>query len=233
MFRKSERLPLDRTHMATFSKVLFDLDGTLVDNTAQILDAYQHTFSKLDLAYPGDVPLKKLFGTTLESIAAVLDIGTVEIQDFIDVFRAYDFRYTPDLVVGEIGQLLNNLIQSGVSVGVVTSKIKTSALATLAGAFPDLSLDVLVAGDMTTRTKPDPEPLYLACKLLDIKPSLSIAYVGDSVHDIGAAKAAGLTSVGVTWGVAQETIEDAKPDFVVHDTADLRSVLQCEDNNTG
>ena len=52
------------------------------------------------------------------------------------------------------------------------------------------------------------------------------AYIGDSPADIQAAKAAGVCSVAVTWGVFDEaTLSAEKPDKLVHTIPELLEVL--------
>jgi pyrophosphatase PpaX len=58
---------------------------------------------------------------------------------------------------------------------------------------------VIIGADDTARHKPDPEPILLALERLGAEPG-DAAYVGDSPFDIGAARAAGVHAIGVTWG---------------------------------
>jgi phosphoglycolate phosphatase len=74
---------------------------------------------------------------------------------------------------------------------------------------------VLVGGECTDKRKPSPQPLIHACGLLELKPALCLM-VGDSQHDINAAKAAGMPVVAVDYGYNHgEAIELSKPDWVV------------------
>ena len=52
-------------------------------------------------------------------------------------------------------------------------------------------------------------------------------YVGDAPFDVKAAKAAGLYSVGVTWGGihARELLETEQPDALVDSPEELHAVL--------
>ncbi|MDQ4128013.1 MAG: HAD hydrolase-like protein, partial [Actinomycetota bacterium] len=86
--------------------------------------------------------------------------------------------------------------------------------------FPDLRdmVDRFVTLEDTTEHKPHPEPLLTGLKLLGDVPRERAAYVGDSPFDVEAAKAAGLTSVAVSWGAfSEDTLRAAKPDYLVPD----------------
>ncbi len=56
-------------------------------------------------------------------------------------------------------------------------------------------LDVVIGGDDVRRQKPDPEPIFKALNLLGVKPE-NACFVGDTVHDIKAAKLAGCIPIG-------------------------------------
>lgn len=64
----------------------------------------------------------------------------------------------------------------------------TDALGDLADGLP------IVGREDVKRMKPDPEGLHTALALLDARPAES-AMVGDTFHDVEAAKAAGLRSI--------------------------------------
>jgi phosphoglycolate phosphatase-like HAD superfamily hydrolase len=63
-------------------------------------------------------------------------------------------------------------------------------------------------------------------ELLGSFPKERAAYVGDSPFDVEAAKAAGLTSVAVSWGAFSESaLRAAKPDHFVPDIRSAVDVL--------
>ncbi|MBV1768920.1 MAG: HAD-IA family hydrolase, partial [Candidatus Desulforudis sp.] len=82
-----------------------------------------------------------------------------------------------------------------------TSKRRNPALDGMALTGIDRYIDVAVTVEDVNLPKPDPEPVMKALKLLDAKPEDAV-YIGDSWYDIQAGKQAGVTTVGVTWGMA-------------------------------
>jgi phosphoglycolate phosphatase len=90
----------------------------------------------------------------------------------------------------------------------VTNKPQALAAALLATTGLASYLDVLVAGDTLASMKPSPEPLWHACRLLDINPE-HCALVGDSPVDVAAARAAGLPVFIVSYGYAGQGGADA------------------------
>ena len=69
-----------------------------------------------------------------------------------------------------------------------------------------------------TEHKPGPEPLLKGLEFLGGVPPEEAAYVGDSPFDVAAARAAGITSVAVSWGAfSEDTLRSAEPDHLVED----------------
>ncbi|WP_251081456.1 HAD family hydrolase, partial [Frankia sp. Mgl5] len=80
--------------------------------------------------------------------------------------------------------------------GIVTGKGSNSAEISIAQLQLAPFFPVVITGDDVAEPKPHPEGILLAMKLLQAEPQTTL-YVGDSDSDIKAAKAAGVTSVGV------------------------------------
>ena len=91
----------------------------------------------------------------------------------------------------------------------------------LAGRIP-----VLIGIDDVTKTKPHPEGVLKALHLLGVAPERALM-VGDTLADIGAAKAAGCWSCLATWGVPDpaDRAALARPEFVAASPGDLLDIL--------
>ncbi len=75
-------------------------------------------------------------------------------------------------------------------------------------------IDVLVGYHHVKRRKPDPEGLLLA--MGKVRADAAVSYhVGDHVQDTQAARGAGVTAIGVTWGIEDDTeLRASGPDVV-------------------
>jgi phosphoglycolate phosphatase len=111
-------------------------------------------------------------------------------------------RVFPGVMAG-----LRALRQHGYRCACVTNKPQTLAAALLEKTGLAADLDVLVAGDTLASMKPSPEPLWHACRLLDVEPE-RCALVGDSSVDIAAARAAGLPVFIVSYGYGSASGKD-------------------------
>jgi phosphoglycolate phosphatase-like HAD superfamily hydrolase len=80
--------------------------------------------------------------------------------------------------------------------------------------------------DTVPAPKPQPDGLYQICKELDVSPRNAV-YVGDSPSDALAADAAGMPSIGVTWGShPEDSLRKAPFTYVVSTVDELLSTLR-------
>jgi pyrophosphatase PpaX len=209
-----------------FPVVLFDLDGTVIDSGAIILASMRHAAKEVLGAEPPDEELMAAVGGPgLE--AQMHALAPDRVDELVSVYRAHNEPLHEGLVCCPgIDDLLVRLKDEGRRLGIVTAKRRK----TVALAFDQIPLEHLfetvVGGDETERHKPDPQPLLLALERLGAKAE-DAAYVGDAPFDIKAAKAAGVFSIGVTWGGihARERLEGEQPDAIVDSAEELYGVL--------
>jgi pyrophosphatase PpaX len=182
-----------------FPVVLFDLDGTLVDSAAAILDSFHHaTETVLRRRFPDDQILAQVGGTNLDHQMALLDPSRVD--ELVRVYRAHNDPQYSELACFEgVLDVLRQLKSQARRLGVVSAKRRPTVERVFAGAGIGDYFEVVVGSDDTTRHKPDPEPVLKALELLGAAPG-DAAYVGDSPFDVAAARAAGVFAVAVGWG---------------------------------
>jgi pyrophosphatase PpaX len=204
-----------------FDVVLFDLDGTLVDSNALIVESMHRTAEEvLGRRFPEEQIAALVGGGSAARQLATLDPDRVD--DLVRDYRArIDSAYDGIQCFAGIVDVLRVLKQRGVRLGVVSAKPfevleRAFAVAGIGGYF-----DAIVGSDATTRHKPDPEPILHALALLAARPE-DAAYVGDSPFDTQAARAAGVYAVAVAWG-GLHRVEDA--DVLVETPEELLAVL--------
>lgn len=184
--------------------MLFDLDGTLAD-TAPDLAAAANVMRVARGLEP--LPLALLRPVASHGARGLLRVAferTPEHADFEALRVEFLSCYEAALAVYSrlfdgMAEVLDALEGRGFAWGIVTNKAmrftepltESLGLATRAGA--------IVGGDTTPFSKPHPEPLLQAARLLALPPSACI-YVGDDPRDMAAGRAAGMHTIAAGWG---------------------------------
>lgn len=210
------------------SAALFDFDGTLVDTTEMIFQSMRHATSSV--LGRDDLTREELLanvGQPLPRQMEIFDAGKAEL--LLEAYRAHHEEHH-DALIAEfpgVDAALNRLRTAGVRIVVVTSKRRRSVEMALA-KFPglDLVVDRFVTMEDTQEHKPHPEPLLKGLELVGGVPKDEAVYVGDSPFDVQAARAAGLTSIAVSWGAfSEDTLRETAPDYLVPDIDAVVDVL--------
>jgi HAD superfamily hydrolase (TIGR01509 family) len=96
-----------------------------------------------------------------------------------------------------VKRLMQEAMQAGLRLGVCTTANERSANAIAKGMLGDIDLEFVLAGDVVSKKKPDPEIYLLALKESGLSPEECIV-IEDSRNGLLAAKAAGLRAVATT-----------------------------------
>jgi pyrophosphatase PpaX len=207
--------------------VLFDLDGTLVDTVPFILAAVRHAFEGSG-SCPTDAEWIAGIGTPLRTQLAALAPRPEDVETLFARYRAYWLEHHDGRTRCFPGavEVVEALAWRGHPIGIVTAKIEQGARRTLAhtGLLP--LVGAIVGADSCAHAKPHPEPVLVALAQLGSRPSEAIL-VGDSPHDIAAAKAAGARAVGALWGACgREVLAAAGADHFVSDVGEVPALVE-------
>ena len=107
----------------------------------------------------------------------------------------------------------------------MTSKSAALAMRGLAHGRVARLVDTVVGCDSCSGHKPDPEPVLLALERLGCAPGTSV-FIGDSVHDMAAGNAAGVTTMAALWGpFTRADLEPSRPRHYLESISDLPVLL--------
>jgi pyrophosphatase PpaX len=207
---------------------LFDFDGTLVDTTEMIYQGMRHAASTV--LGRDDIPRETLLANVGQPLPRQMELMDAEKAELLLEAYRHHHEENHDALIQEfphVAQALSRLRSARIKVAVVTSKRRVSVEMAL-NNFPDLRnvVDRFVTMEDTNEHKPHPEPLWRGLELLGGVPKEEAAYVGDSPFDVEAAKAAGLTSVAVSWGAfSEDRLREAEPEHLVPDIESAVDVL--------
>ncbi len=211
----------------TFSHVIFDLDGTLLDTLEDLACACNHTCAHF--GWP-TFPLERYrykVGNGMEKLVERImpaeyagDARAFEAA--LTTFRAHYAAHKEDHTAPYPGVLdaLDALRAHGVELAVLTNKDHVAAQPLVEHFFGDRFS--LVQGHVAPfAPKPDPAITHHVMELLGARPQTTL-YVGDSNVDVETGHNAGLAVAGAAWGFrGRAELEAAGADFIIEAPAEL------------
>ncbi len=124
-------------------------------------------------------------------------------RDFFDeIDRLFVDATTANLApIGDPKALISSLAAGGYRIGLITNDAEAPARAHLRKLDIEQYFEFVAGYDSGHGAKPDPEPVLAFARATGVDPS-EIALVGDTAHDLAAARAAGAIAIGVLTGPA-------------------------------
>lgn len=202
---------------------LFDLDGTLIDSIELILSSYRHTMLRHRGSVPPDALWLEGVGTPIRVQFQRFADDPDEIEALVATYRAHNHEHHDRLIREYPGarEAVRALRERGARLAVVTSKLRAAAERGLSHCGMLDLFDVLVCADDVRKPKPDPEPVRRALHLLG-RHQCRAVFVGDSVHDMAAGRAAGVQIAAALWGpFPRATLAGHAPDHWLTHPTDL------------
>jgi phosphoglycolate phosphatase len=193
----------------SYTAVLFDLDGTLLDTLADISEAVNKALLSLNLpTHPKDA-YKIFVGEGIRVLAQrVLPKDKQSPDDVKACLTAITREYGTGLLhktapYPHIAALLDALTTKHIKIAVVSNKPHDLSERSVKACLPHIPFNVVLGQRAGVPTKPNPSIALEAASLLQVSPSQCL-YVGDSGIDMETATRAGMFPVGVLWGFRGE-----------------------------
>lgn len=216
------------------SLVMFDLDGTLVDSVPDLAWCADRTLEDLGLPLVGEDKTRDYVGNGIYVL--VKRILTQQLDGepepalydkalpiFWEYYRNNVSQFSQ--LYDGVQEALDALKAQGIKLACVTNKAEEFTKTLLAHLNIDTYFEVMVGGDTLEKKKPDPMPLLHIAKTAGVSIENSLM-VGDSRHDIAAARAANMRVVAVPYGYNHgDDIAESNPDAIVQSLAELPALL--------
>ena len=203
--------------------IIYDLDGTLVDTKEDISQAANHMLSQLRLPPLASHEICRYVGRGLHNLAkgCLKTDDPARIEQGTKSYRAYYATHLLD----------HSKLYPGVSEVLEHFKSRTQVVITnapnpysreilvglgVAGYFIEI-----VAGDSAYPKKPDPASVRSIMKRVRVAPEETLM-VGDSPIDIETGRNAGVLTVGIAQGFADDhELQAASPDVLIRNFTEL------------
>ncbi|TQS75121.1 HAD family hydrolase [Ornithinibacillus gellani] len=209
-----------------FNYLIFDVDGTILDTEAAILKSLQHVLAsegkeyqteelRFALGIPGKETLRRLHVTDVERVHSKWSNTVLAFSKEVQVFK-------------EIEEILTDLFNKHVKMGIVTSKTQQEMKDEFAPFGLNDFFQFTINADDTENHKPYPDPLLACLDGLDASQHDAI-YIGDSIYDMQCAKSAGVKFALALWGA--KTVEGFESaDFILENPKDILTLIENEND---
>lgn len=218
----------------TIRLAIFDLDGTLIDSRLDLVHSVNAALGHIGrpelpddviASYVGDgapILIQRALGGEAVDDAVVLR----GLQFFLSYYREHKLDHTT--VYDGVKQALAAIQQASNGtprrMAVLSNKpvVPSRAIVEALGLGPFFTQ--IYGGNSFATKKPDPEGARQLLEENGVRPE-EAAIVGDSHVDIETGRNAGLWTVGVRYGFAPHTLEEALPDVLVDQPHELAEVF--------
>jgi HAD superfamily hydrolase (TIGR01509 family) len=181
--------------------VVFDNDGLLLDTESVWTRAEEDLFERRGLEFtPADK--RELVGTSAAIAGAILErrLGEAgcakELIEELNALVVTELERGVEAMVGA-RELLERLRRQGVPIGLVSNSPLRFVRRSIEIAGFERLFDVVLSAHEVAAPKPAPDPYLEACRRLGVEPGPSVIALEDSPTGVAAARAAGLTVIGV------------------------------------
>ncbi len=212
---------------ARFQLLVFDFDGTLIDSSIDLANAVNHVMRHFGFPEHNTSEIRSYVG---DGARALVDRALPPDKKHLleEGLKVYLQHYEANLLSHTgpypgISEMLDAL--AGIPKAIATNKSEKFTKKIVSGLGWDRLFNQIIGGDSLAGRKPDAIVLRTICDRMGISP-VGTLMVGDGPQDVGAARAAGAASCGVTWGFrGEELIRDAKPDYLVAHPLEIVQLL--------
>ncbi len=222
--------------MAEIKALIFDQDGVIIDTERDgHRVAFNQTFKEFGYGFQWDVEKyhellrvaggKERMRHYLHTEGFSVEVKPEEEDELIKRMHKRKTAIFIELI--ESGQLplrpgvkrlMKEAMEAGLTLGICTTSNERTARAIAYNILKEMEFDFVLAGDVVSKKKPDPEIYNLALQKWGLKPEECIV-IEDSRNGVLAAKAAGM-HVAATTNIYTEREDLSEADIVVTSLGD-------------
>jgi phosphoglycolate phosphatase len=206
--------------------ITLDLDGTLVDTVGDLWAGCNGMLAELGEPLRSEAEIRSFVGKGMANLVerCLTREGkptpdSIRLQAGINAFRQHysAINGQSSLIYPGVIAGLDAMQAAGWQLACVTNKPTQFTLPLLEKLGLAKYFKSVVSGDTLPQKKPSPEPLYFACEQMGVAIADNV-HIGDSRHDIAAARAAGCAVICVPYGYNEgKPVDSADCDALVSD----------------
>lgn len=193
----------------TYSTVIFDLDGTLLNTLDDLAASVNYAMREMGFPEHKTDSVRRFVGNGIALlIERSVPEGTSE-ADYnktYELFRNHYAEHCLDRTAPYSGilDMIKKLRDMGCKIAVVSNKVDFAVQKLCKDFFPGL-IDAAVGDSPKTRTKPEADMVIKALEMMGVKNDGSCVYVGDMDVDLKTAENSDMDCISVSWGFRSRT----------------------------
>jgi phosphoglycolate phosphatase len=215
--------------MSNFTHIIFDLDGTLTDNTQGIGNSVKYVLKKMHIEEYSPEILEKFIGPPLQwGFSNLFGLNERNTQLAVEYFREYygEHGWNQNVPYTGVLEMIQELDHFGKKMYIATSKLEKYAVK-ISEYFEFNKYIIQVNGaDYSGKKATKSTIISTLLEAQQLVPSKQIVMVGDTVFDMEGGKENGLSTIAVGYGFGKEVdLRNANPDYFVEDVEELFEIL--------
>ena len=215
--------------MANFKHIIFDLDGTLTNNSKGISNSVKYALQQMHIDEYSEDILKQFIGPPLQwGFSNLFGMNERNTKLAVDFFREYygENGWHENVPYPGVSEMLQELHFAGKQMYIATSKLEKYALKIAEYFEFNKYIIQLIGADYGGNKATKGMIIGNLFEMQNLSPSKEIIMVGDTVFDIEGGKERGISTIAVGYGFgSKEELLNAEPDYFVEDVEELFEIL--------
>ena len=212
----------------SYTAVIFDLDGTLIDSAPSLCASLNLLLTERGRRSLSTQEVTQMIGEGAEMLVKRALAAVGDRSDWVPLTRRFLEIYSAQATAHiqpfhGAGALLRALGRQH-HLALCTNKPERPTRLILDQLSWTDHFDCIVGGDSLPRRKPDPLMVTHILQTLQLPPT-SAVLIGDSPADAGAAQAAGVDFVAVSWGYSRQPLDTLCAVAVVDQMEQIAEIL--------
>lgn len=212
---------------------IFDLDGTLINTVYALTRTINLTLEDFGLEAIGFEETKRFVGDGYKNfvIRAFAFRGEEREEILEKAYPVYNRHFQANCLYhikayDGMKELLDYLKEKGIRIAVLTNKGQAQASENIDSVFGQGYFDMVTGEQEGLKRKPDPSGALHTAAALGMKPEECL-YLGDTNTDMRTGLAAGMDTVGVTWGFRErEELLQFHPRYMADHPLEIRDIIE-------
>jgi phosphoglycolate phosphatase len=189
--------------MSKYKAIIWDMDGTLLNTLDDLTDSVNAALTEFRLPVRTRDEIQRFVGNGIMKLVERSVPDGKEQAKFEEIFSFFKNHYDKNCrnktkPYDGLEKVLPELKAQGYRMAIVSNKID-SAVKELAESYFGETIDTAIGETEGKRSKPYPDMVFEAMRILDVKTEESV-YIGDSEVDLKTAENSGLDCISVSWG---------------------------------